>query len=89
MFEHTRALLMRPQHAAREAGVTTHTLANWADQGRLSVVRTVGGQRRYLAGEIAHLAHQRAQVAAAERAAGIVHIDGQLSIQDALEAGAA
>jgi predicted site-specific integrase-resolvase len=51
--------LMRPGLAANELGVTTQTLANWADSGQLGCVRTAGGQRRYLATEIAAAAASR------------------------------
>jgi excisionase family DNA binding protein len=39
--------LIRPGAAAQIAGVTTRTLARWADEGRLPVVRLPGGDRRY------------------------------------------
>jgi predicted site-specific integrase-resolvase len=52
----TSRRLMMPGHAAKEAGVTTHTLANWADAGRIRCIRTAGGQRRYVALDIAALA---------------------------------
>ena len=77
-------LLMRPAHAAKEAGVTTHTLANYADAGNLTVRRTAGGHRRYLAREIAALAHQAALAGQADRGSD-GQIPGQLELADALE----
>ncbi|NAE18270.1 MerR family DNA-binding transcriptional regulator [Enterococcus hirae] len=41
-----------PGDAARALGVTTVTLARWADEGRITCVTSTGGHRRYHAGEI-------------------------------------
>lgn len=41
-----------PGEVARMFGVTTRTVANWCDKGRLAYVETLGGQRRILASSI-------------------------------------
>ena len=44
--------LLAPGEAAKVIGIGSRTLAQWADAGRLSVVRTPGGHRRYKAAEV-------------------------------------
>ena len=39
--------------------VDANTLARWANAGRIGVVRTLGGHRRYLASEVEELARQQ------------------------------
>jgi predicted site-specific integrase-resolvase len=56
-----RATLL-PGEAARILGVTTTTLATWADAGRVEFIRLPSGHRRYFADSVARLA---AQVSAA------------------------
>jgi excisionase family DNA binding protein len=41
-----------PGEVARMFGVTSRTVANWCDKGRLAYVETLGGQRRILASSI-------------------------------------
>lgn len=38
--------------AARLAGVAVDTLRAWANEGRVAVVRTAGGQRRFRRGDV-------------------------------------
>ena len=42
-------------HAARELGVCTRTLANWADQGKVKFEVSVGGWRFYDPNDVARL----------------------------------
>lgn len=44
--------LLTPAEAARIFGVHAKTVSRWADAGRLSAVRTMGGHRRYRASEV-------------------------------------
>ncbi len=44
--------LMTPREAARVFGVNRKTLTRWVDKGKLTVVRTLGGHRRYKETEI-------------------------------------
>jgi excisionase family DNA binding protein len=39
--------------AARAAGVSIDTIRRWEADGRLSAIRTLGGQRRFRLGDIA------------------------------------
>lgn len=55
--------LLPPQKVARQFGVETKTLREWADQGKIGARRTLGGHRRYRESEV------RALVAATEAAA--------------------
>lgn len=47
-----RERLLSPAQVARLFGVDPKTVTRWAEQGLLSVVRTPGGHRRYLASEV-------------------------------------
>jgi excisionase family DNA binding protein len=38
---------LAPAEAAERFGVTTRTLINWVQAGKLEAQRTVGGKRRY------------------------------------------
>jgi excisionase family DNA binding protein len=44
--------LLRPSEAAALFGVSAKTVNRWADSGRLGLVRTLGGHRRYLASDV-------------------------------------
>jgi DNA-binding transcriptional MerR regulator len=59
------AALVAPRVAAARVGVTTRTLALWADAGLLQCVRTAGGQRRYLAASVERLLAATASTAGA------------------------
>jgi excisionase family DNA binding protein len=48
--------MIRPAEAARMLGVTTRTVANWTDDGKLHAIRLPGGSRRYRRADIAALA---------------------------------
>ena len=54
--------LLPPQKVARQFGVKTKTLRGWANEGKISARRTLGGHRRYRESEV------RALVAATEAA---------------------
>jgi excisionase family DNA binding protein len=43
---------MRPGEVAAVFKVTVKTVTRWADAGKLSSVRTLGGERRYLRSEV-------------------------------------
>lgn len=45
-------VLMRPAEVARIFDVHTKTVCKWADAGNLTVIRTMGGHRRYLRAEV-------------------------------------
>jgi excisionase family DNA binding protein len=48
--------LLTPEEVRRRFGVGRHTVGRWADAGRLTVIHTIGGHRRYLASEVEALA---------------------------------
>jgi excisionase family DNA binding protein len=60
-----RRLLSRREVAAL-FGVSPHTIYRWACEGRLPVVMTLGGRRRYPADDVARLV--QAQTAAVRAA---------------------
>ena len=45
-------VLMKPGQVARLFDVETKTVCKWANSGQLTVVRTMGGHRRYLRAEV-------------------------------------
>lgn len=47
--------VLTPREAADLLGITTRRLSDWADKGRVSYVRTLGGHRRYAGEEISLL----------------------------------
>ena len=47
--------LMTPAEVAALFRVDPKTVTRWADSGRLSAVRTLGGHRRYLQNEVSQL----------------------------------
>jgi excisionase family DNA binding protein len=50
-----RRTLLRPSEVALIFRVAPRTVARWADSGRLTVVRTPGGHRRYPAEDVIDL----------------------------------
>lgn len=52
----TQPELVSIGEAGRILGVSADTLRRWGDAGRLKVVRTLGGQRRFRRDEIESLA---------------------------------
>ena len=52
--------LMKPGEVAALFDVDPKTVSSWADAGKLTVVRTLGGHRRYLQAEV--LALRNAQL---------------------------
>lgn len=44
--------LLTPAEAAARFGVNPKTVTRWADAGKLPVVRTLGGHRRYRLGDV-------------------------------------
>ncbi|MDE0652528.1 MAG: TOBE domain-containing protein [bacterium] len=72
--------LYRIGHAAELLGVSVDTVRRWADDGRLAVVRTSGGQRLVDGADLSRLATERAEnpaegrsrVSARNRFAGLV-----------------
>lgn len=59
--------LLKPGQVAALFNVDPKTVSSWADSGKLTVVRTLGGHRRYLQTEV--LALRTAQVAAQRESA--------------------
>lgn len=49
---------MTPSEVAEVFGVSTDTVAAWADAGRLPCTRTLGGHRRFLREDVEALADQ-------------------------------
>lgn len=45
-------VLMKPAEVARIFDVHTKTVCKWANAGNLTVIRTMGGHRRYLRAEV-------------------------------------
>lgn len=45
-------VLMKPGEVAELFDVETKTVCKWANAGKLTVVRTIGGHRRYLKAEV-------------------------------------
>lgn len=77
-------LLSRREVAAR-FGVAPQTITRWANEGILPYVRTLGGQRRYPAGEVERLVsatweHGLSSSAPAARAATTPHRKGGVTL---------
>lgn len=51
--------LMTPAEAAAILHVDANTLARWANEGKLTAVRTPGGHRRYLSADVLSLVQPR------------------------------
>lgn len=47
--------LLTPSEVAKMFRVDPKTVTRWAEGGKLSCIRTLGGHRRYSAGEVAGL----------------------------------
>ncbi len=60
--------LLSPSEVARLFGVHPKTVARWAEAGQLTPYRTLGGHRRYRAGEVEKLLRKQKtlRLAAAE-----------------------
>lgn len=54
----TERHLLTPAETAQAFGVNVKTLTRWANSGKLSSVRTLGGHRRFLEDEVAALLNQ-------------------------------
>lgn len=52
--------LLTPGEVAQLFGVDPKTVSRWADAGKLDALRTLGGHRRYRAGEVHALLEQAA-----------------------------
>jgi excisionase family DNA binding protein len=46
---------LTPAQVAALYGVTDKTVARWADDGRLTFIRTPGGTRRYSRAQVEHI----------------------------------
>jgi predicted site-specific integrase-resolvase len=69
---HDIEALMKPGEVAALFDVDPKTVSSWADAGKLTVVRTLGGHRRYVQSEVMALrrAQAPARVLPAQRDAG-------------------
>jgi predicted site-specific integrase-resolvase len=56
------AILLRPAQVAALFNVDPKTVSSWADAGKLTVVYTLGGHRRYLETEVMALRREVARV---------------------------
>ena len=54
---------LTPGRAAAKFGVKSRTVRIWAEAGKLTVKRTLGGHRRYLASEVDTLSSETEAVA--------------------------
>lgn len=50
--------LLTPAQVAERFGVHTRTVARWADEGQIDAYKTLGGHRRYRAGDVERLARR-------------------------------
>lgn len=64
--------LLRPGQVAVLFGVSPKTVSRWAEAGRLPVVRTTGGHRRFRAGHVDALLARARTVGAPDRATASV-----------------
>lgn len=53
--------LLTPGEVAELFGVDPKTVARWADAGRLDALRTLGGHRRYRAGDVRRLLERQTE----------------------------
>ncbi|MBW3579171.1 MAG: BldC family transcriptional regulator [Actinobacteria bacterium] len=53
--------LLTPAEVAKRFGVNPKTITRWADAGKLTAIRTLGGHRRYRESEIDALIEQHAE----------------------------
>lgn len=51
--------LLKPGEVAALFNVDPKTVSSWGDSGKLTVVRTLGGHRRYLESEVLALRNSR------------------------------
>lgn len=52
---HNDKPMLKPHEAAGLLHVTPRTLNNWARDGRLGFIRTIGGHRRYATADVMEL----------------------------------
>ena len=71
-----REPLLWPREVAPLVGVTPKVVSQWARRGRLAYVRTIGGQRRYPAGDVVKLLR------------GLGHPDPERAVDEVLRARA-
>jgi predicted site-specific integrase-resolvase len=55
-------VLLRPSQVAALFDVDPKTVSSWADSGKLSVIWTLGGHRRYLQTEVLALRRETARL---------------------------
>ncbi len=66
----SQSRLLSRRQVADLFGVSPHTVYRWAKEGRLPVVMTLGGRRRYPAEEVARLASATGYVQKPQRSPG-------------------
>lgn len=59
----TVSKFMTTAQVAKEFGVATATVANWADQGKLASHRTLGGHRRFNREDVLRLLEEQGSAA--------------------------
>jgi excisionase family DNA binding protein len=57
-MENRQRRLMTPAEVAKLFGIAPNTLVRWANQGKLSCIRTIGGHRRFHTAEVLELFRQ-------------------------------
>lgn len=65
-----REVLLRPSQVAALFNVDPKTVSSWADSGKLTVVWTLGGHRRYLETEVMALRREVARLPAPREGRG-------------------
>jgi predicted site-specific integrase-resolvase len=57
-----RQVLLRPHEVAALFDVDPRTVSSWGNAGKLTVIRTLGGHRRYLETEVLALRNEHPRV---------------------------
>ena len=52
VIPHVKEVLLKPHEVAALFDVDPQTVSSWGNAGKLTVIRTLGGHRRYLESEV-------------------------------------